>query len=476
MWSYLGIFRDQRWGTTGTGKEVCDLLVVFENHILIFSDKECAFGSSGDLVRDWSRWYRRAVKNSADQVWGAERWILEHPDRLFLDIECTQPFPIALPNSNQVQFHRIVVAHGASQRCKEYFGGSGSLMIRPDIVGSAHVLSQSDGGVPFTIGVIDTKKGYIHVLDDTSLDILMRELDTISDFVDYLAKKEQLIASGRLLAATGEEDLLGYFLDSSDQDYKHFFDIPEDVDAIFVDESNWLGFVSSDRYASRRQANQVSYLWDGLIEKFSYHIVNGTQHWSSHSGVYEGEFLLRFLAREPRLRRRMLSQNLLDLIHKTPTTRNMRASRHLLPQNAGEPLYVFLLLSHPHEVEYEEYRRVRRNLLSQYCSILKARYPAVMDIVGIATEPGWKEERSEDCIYFDARHFTDLDRRDAEAFAQEFGILAKIQRGYGMIREYPVRLSSNEGKMKGRLRNGPCPCGSGRKFKYCCGRTIRAHV
>jgi len=47
LWAYPNVYRDK-------GSELCDLLVVFENHILIFSDKECAFGDSGDIDRDWS--------------------------------------------------------------------------------------------------------------------------------------------------------------------------------------------------------------------------------------------------------------------------------------------------------------------------------------------------------------------------------------------------------------------------------------
>ena len=40
LWSYPGIYRDQgRFEGRGDGKEVCDLLVVFDDHILIFSDK-----------------------------------------------------------------------------------------------------------------------------------------------------------------------------------------------------------------------------------------------------------------------------------------------------------------------------------------------------------------------------------------------------------------------------------------------------
>jgi len=77
LWSHANVHRDQ-----GGGKEVADLLVVFGNHVLIFSDKECAFPDTGDLDRDWARWYRRAIRNSAKQIWGAEQWIKAHPGRL----------------------------------------------------------------------------------------------------------------------------------------------------------------------------------------------------------------------------------------------------------------------------------------------------------------------------------------------------------------------------------------------------------
>ena len=76
LWSYTGIFRDQgKTGTSGDGKEVCDLLVVFQDHVLIFSDKACAFPDTGHLALDWSRWFRKAILKSAAQVWGAECWI-----------------------------------------------------------------------------------------------------------------------------------------------------------------------------------------------------------------------------------------------------------------------------------------------------------------------------------------------------------------------------------------------------------------
>ena len=137
LWSYPGVYRDEG-PACGHGKEVCDLLVVFRDQIVIFSDKDCAFPNKGDLLVDWGRWYRNAVLESAKQVWGAERWIRNNPERLFIDRACQNRFPIELPPQSHMQFHRVVVAHGTRERCSEHFGGRGTLVLKPDVAGKAH--------------------------------------------------------------------------------------------------------------------------------------------------------------------------------------------------------------------------------------------------------------------------------------------------------------------------------------------------
>lgn len=72
LWSYAGVFRDQGKRASGDGKEICDLLVVFDRHVIVFSDKDIEFGSTAELTVSWSRWYRAAVVDGARQVWGAE--------------------------------------------------------------------------------------------------------------------------------------------------------------------------------------------------------------------------------------------------------------------------------------------------------------------------------------------------------------------------------------------------------------------
>ena len=159
LWSYSGVYRDQVVGKGSEGKEVCDLLVVFENHVIIFSDKDCQFPNSDRLDLDWNRWFRRAIRKSADQAWGAERWIKQSQTRLFLDRSCTIPFPIDIPNLSTAQFHLIVVAHDNSMRCQQELGGSGSLIINTSIKGEDHYVSDK-GGLPFLIGDIDPSRTF----------------------------------------------------------------------------------------------------------------------------------------------------------------------------------------------------------------------------------------------------------------------------------------------------------------------------
>ena len=153
LWSYPGIYRNQFVnGEVKGGKEVCDQLIVFENHILIFSDKYINFPNTSDIDVDWSRWVRKAVLESGKQLFGAERWIKNYPDRLFIDRECNQSFPIDLPSTLSAKFHRVVVAHGAAKRCKQELGGSGSLMIHSGIVGKDHLLKEQLVAISLQLG------------------------------------------------------------------------------------------------------------------------------------------------------------------------------------------------------------------------------------------------------------------------------------------------------------------------------------
>ena len=178
-------------------------------------------------------------------------------------------------------------------------------MMDSDLIGT------SDNGRtrPFTIGQVDPAKGFIHVFDDTSLEIVMRMLDTITDFVQYLTKKEQFMTSSTKIFVAGEEELLAYYLKDINADGDHDFIIPPGNNGIFIAEGLWESFLQSREYKAQQKANGISYVWDGLIEKFNAHILGGTQYYTSLPGIEHSERNIRFLAREPRTRRRFLAHS-----------------------------------------------------------------------------------------------------------------------------------------------------------------------
>lgn len=465
LWSWLKVYRDQGWGAGSEGKEVCDLLVVFQDYIIIFSDKYCKFPCSGNLERDWCRWFKSAVWKSAQQIWGAERWLKEHPDRLYLDKSCTQPFPIALPDAKSACFHRVVVAHGSGSPSRAVLGGSGSLMVIPEIIGERHFQPSKGPILPFAVGRLSEKKGFIHVIDDFSLDVLLQTLDTIADFIRYLERKEAFVESGKLGTAAGEEELLAYYLQNVDRADRHDFVFTQEFDSVMLAEGFWEKFQTHpDRFVQERE-NRISYVWDRLIEHFTKHTLAGTTYYQTHASISEQEKALRFLAREDRTHRRMLAKAFLGVLRRGQDID--RFARIVQAAQEGEPYYVFLSLRTRSDIRYEEYRLARRSLLEAYCLVTKFRFPDALDIVGIAAEPMGSKGGSEDLLYFNGRYWNDELAREAKKLSTDLDILVDPKPYHIHEDEYPRQRIKE--MRKGRNRNAPCSCGSGKKYKRCCG-------
>jgi hypothetical protein len=469
LWSYPGVYRDQgKPHNGGDGKEICDLLVVFDRHMIIFSDKHCQPRQSENIGLDWQRWFRKAIQKSAEQVWGAERWLRQNPTRVFLDRKCEHALPIDLPRITDAEFHLVVVAHGISPRIKEAFNGSGSLFINTNIKGfEQHV-------VPFHVGDLALEKTFVHVLDDDSLELLMTQRDTISDFVAYLLKREALLRGTPAIRATGEEQLLAIYLRNFSGSGEHDFVFPnppggERPSQIFVPEGHWEDFQQQPERLEQLRQDRISYAWDELIEKFNHYAMRGEQYFVTDGGIKDTEKVLRFMAREPRWKRRYLAHSLLEMLRTTPS--HLRRLRVIPPVDKGDPYYVFLLLPIPRGITDERYRLVRRNFLESCCAVARLEYPDARDIVGIATESGVNNKgRSEDAIYFDGSHWTEEMATTARVHQEELRILKSARRFEEQMEEYPAVHALPEEK---NPRNKPCPCGSGKKYKHCCLNRLR---
>ncbi len=432
LWSYPNLYRNQ-----GGGKELCDVLIVFGNDIIVFSDKSCAYPDSGDEVKDWARWFRRSIGDSARQVYGAERWLRYHPDRIFLDPGCKYPLPIELPRADEMRIHRVIVARGAGERCSAFFGGdSGSLMVRNDLVGDAHINAPAGLFGIFRIGRIDPGKGYVHVFDDANLDILLSELDTVTDFVAYLTRKEALLCSDIVVSATGEEDLLAHYLTHTNPDGEHDFVLPPDVDLVQFDHL-FREIRDDHQYIAKKSADKISYLIDDLIEHVFSNATGRTLIDGNGLLVANYEKALRMLAAESRLSRRHLARALVDLV-SSAGARGRPRSRCVVTGKKSGTGYCFLVFPCLQDSDYDKHRRSRSTLLAHYCKVMKIRFPDLQHIVGYATEPLDGERRSEDLVYLDATNWTEEDAREARSIQNESGILASPAVTHVHETEYPA--------------------------------------
>ncbi|NBK99630.1 MAG: hypothetical protein EOM50_16765 [Erysipelotrichia bacterium] len=264
LWSYPNPYTDEGKKNDGDGKELCDLLVLFGNHVLIFSDKSIEYKDTGRLEIDWRRWYKKAIHKSASQIYGAENWIKTYPDRIFLDSKCKNKFPLQFPNANNLIIHRIIVTPLSGESMKNLIGGSGTLSINSNVKDNEHYDN------PFCVGHINSQKGYIHILNETSLEILMRELNTVNDFIEYLTKKEELMLSNQLVHVAGEEELLAIYQETIDENNNHAF-IFEDTN-IVISEGFWENHIKRPEYLLRHEADKISFLWDmsNEVQKLTY--------------------------------------------------------------------------------------------------------------------------------------------------------------------------------------------------------------
>jgi hypothetical protein len=445
LWSYPSLFRDQKQSGVGDGKELCDLLVVFDKTILIFSEKTIAW-PQGDVRLAWSRWVKRAIRASTDQAKGAERWLAQHPKRIFLDRECTKPFPIDFPSLENREIHRVIIANGAAEESRRHYpGSSGSFVIQPSIQGDQHWNGE---GAPFAIGDVDPQGSFVHVFDEVALDVVMRELDTIIDFTDYLDKRAIFIRSGKLREAHGEENLLGFYAVRINEQGDHdFFSAQEFPSNVKIGRDLYSGLTSDLRYIAKVEENKISYLWDELINGFTKHMLGGTSITPDGSAfdLNQSEAGVRFMAAQNRFQRRCHAIAVADALK---TGKQKEIFFRLMVGEPGtkgaETAFFILTMKYQKWMEdhggYQQYRLKRSERAQFYARGILERFPYLERVIGIAREPPDQGAGvSEDLLYAKQFDWSDDDREAIKVDSKALGILQDgvVQRAWGSD-EFPT--------------------------------------
>jgi hypothetical protein len=313
-----------------SGKELCDMLVVCDPDVLIFSVKQIALTDADDPVAA-ARWHKRAITESAKQLRGAAR----HLQRLKSVIHSDGTTGLPLPPLDRRRVHRILVA----------LGSSGDVLF-----------SQGDDG-----------HGFVHAFDDLSLETSMGELDTIADFVQYLEAKAALINAGTTpIIVGGEQQLLALYLHNNRS-------FPVGANVLVANEGMWEEVANKAEWKRRKEADKISYLWDGLIERVSHDIASSTLEF----GTFEGaERVTRIMARESRFARRILAEGFAEFMKDA----GAKKTRSRIADSPSGVRYVFLATAH------DEPRDLRSKELMLRCFVARSFLTTYAPVVGLATE------------------------------------------------------------------------------------------
>lgn len=401
LWSYPNTFIDKKGKNGGDGKELCDLLVVCGDDVIIFSDKSIGWPKHEDVNVSWARWYRRAVEKSVDQIRGAERWLRQFPERVFIDRLCTRPLPIALPPPDRARVHGVVIALGAQAACKQHCNDDdGSLMVLGPLKGKDHTNPQAKAYMPFAIGDVDPGGPFVHVFDEGALDLVLGEMDTISDFTCYLQEREKFIRGGRMVHSPSEAEMLALYLQHFGSHGDHVFPMPSafgmpDDYAIMLTQGSFGDFENGLEYKAKKEADKISYVWDRLIGLFTENILAGTSVAiaGEEPSAARAEPALRIMARENRTMRRALSGAFIDALESAEKAGQDRFARVVMSfAGMADPKcgYVFLILAYPTKFElkegYEQYRRTRVSMLEAYCASVLYDNRHLKRMVGIGLD------------------------------------------------------------------------------------------
>lgn len=459
LWSYPNPYK-------GRGKELCDLIAVFGNRILIFSDKHSKFQSHIPSALAWCRWHRYAVTESLKEVRTASNWI-EKGNTPFVDAKCSKTLPISLPTVENMEIYRICIAGGATAACRQAKRRrSGSLNLVPkacDPIYNPETKSLSRGR-PFRIGSGVERDPRTHVIDATAFGLIIQDVDTIADFVDYLDFRSLAFRSTKLAAAFGEEELLAYYLETRARPNPPFSELGPKQFLLCVDR--WRRLQTNPQYVEKKRSDAISYVWDSLIER-AQDRAGATD--PNITGSYLDE-TLRPLAELNRFQRRAVSQLLsIALSSRSDDKAHFHISRPMRHFNA-----IYVIATFPKSTrDPKDDAAIKENMLRQYAEVVGYRDRSYKRVIAIGF--GNHEVDTPTHIYVVDNSRWDRSRLDAAFELDKSGrFLRKAQYRTVMPLEYPlIHISESGGHTvisDASERNKPCQCGSRKKFKMCCAR------
>lgn len=371
MWSYPNPVFGNDASRKG-GKELCDLLVLFRNNIILFSDKSCSYPIGVDPTLNWNRWYKRSITKSVDQLVGAKKTLSQSTHKIFTDMALSTKFPLPLPDPGVTRYFLIAVSHESGPACRLTYGRA-SLRI--------DTRASQSAGDPLTVDC-RFDGHFVHVLDDSTLDTLLTHRDTIVDFIHYLECKEAALSEHDFLIH-GEENLLASYVANRDSAGNHFIPVSTQSQHVVIHDGAWKKLAASEHYRRSQEENRISYNIDKLIEHFTKSYLTGQMIEGQHEPLSHHEQALRMMASESRFGRRTISAAFVSILREEVTSTFWASTA---PSFATKGVrYVFLTYPNPPDgVGLEQCEQYILAHLSQHLLVARHVFVESTVLIGIA--------------------------------------------------------------------------------------------
>jgi hypothetical protein len=345
------------------GKELCDLLVVFDTTAIIWQIKNLDVDKDG-LFHDAD------LEKNLRQLSGARRQLFD----LRTKVELTNPRrgKEVLDTTNIKDVHLISV-----------------------------ILDPPEGVAPHPALFLERIKTHTaHVFHSNFTELVLKELDTVRDFCEFLTALESIAAETKIVLAGGEEELLAHYL-TNDRSFR--FLNREKVN--LVHEGAWHHLQNDQNYVHRKHEDEVSYFWDHLIDM-------------AHEGSEEEpqyERVARELARWSRFDRRVLAKLFIEAHERAHEERSKNVYRRVF--DFGGLTLCFLFMHNPVT------RQVRKLLLRRVAFVARGKFLSNPKVIGIATEMKLNAGHTFDFGLLEKDDWTPDDQRHMEDIQAKFGIL-----------------------------------------------------
>lgn len=466
-------------------EELTDFFIPFEDDILLLEDKsrESEFiidknlnifniedkmdsDAYSELIKNWVKFYTSKIKKAVKQLNGAEEY-LKNNNMVYKNRNKIEGNLIEY-NSN-AQIHKIILLHNIDNGTGKFFNS-----IYGGLLYSKCIDSNKEGfavkvDIPENIGIF--KYGFFdkntHVLTEQQFKFIMSYLPTLRDILDYLRWKERfLYYTNYDVIEMDEYSLVCYYIEFGETIFEELDSLKEEglkITNVFLDiysDNDLLSLeLTNERF--KKYKNSVS-----IINELLHHLEENKQFAESEQGL-KNQIMKHYLKLNMN-EQLELTEAFSKLLNITYNKTSVKGCMFY----ARDCLYLFFNIDDRIK-ESDMGNEYIKGVVTKYALIYLEKFKDKINIKDIVIYAFHQFENGDIKDYFVSLNISEIinNVKELKKYVNELDkfLPKKIEKS---LKDFVENYNKKRIYVKGRDRNKPCPCGSGVKYKKCCGKYL----